>query len=77
MQDKIFNGIWGGTHRFQNTILYLQLIDTLYNVRDCKIYTGLCLPYFCRYTGDSIAAVLITAFLFAFPSQLPCLVKGK
>lgn len=46
MQDKIFNGIWGGTHRFQNTILYLQLIDTLYNVRDCKIYTGLCLPYF-------------------------------
>uniref|UniRef100_K1QSI6 Solute carrier family 13 member 3 n=1 Tax=Magallana gigas TaxID=29159 RepID=K1QSI6_MAGGI len=65
--------------KFQETVVLIVFIilALLWMTRNPQVVPGWGDLFEKGYTGDSIAAVLITAFLFAFPSQLPCLVKAK
>lgn len=68
-----------GPITFQETVVLIVFIilALLWMTRNPQVVPGWGDLFEKGYTGDSIAAVLITAFLFAFPSQLPCLVKAK
>ncbi|XP_022336916.2 Na(+)/citrate cotransporter-like [Crassostrea virginica] len=74
---RAYNRLGPMTFQEKVVLIVFVVLALLWMTRNPQVVPGWGNLFKKGYTGDSIAAVLITAFLFAFPSHIPCLHKAK